>query len=304
MLLPVLGVALVLGIAAPIVVASSWRVPFGMLSIAIVLRATLGTAIVTFLAGAIGAGSFAALPWIPPERLGTSAAIFGGSVGATLMLASARRLRAVRGAYLLAQRLFDPVARADALAALRRLLDRARDARTDDGGRTYGSLVLIVTGPLTAVGEWEEAARRLAEIRPGSIDARHDAVRAQSLAACRIHLGDAKGTRDAIASVDRPVADAAIESWLVTIEALLDAIDGRANEALAVVGEEDAGGDPSLRASRRLVRAHAFVTLGREADAREELERVREEAGVVGLEQAMKPEGPASALARELAGED
>jgi len=88
--------------------------------------------------------------------------------------------------------------------------------------------------------------------------------------------------------------------WLVATEALLMAVRGQPERALAHLGAEEVDDNPSLRASHRLVRAHVLAGRGDEKAALEELRTLRREAGTMGLERVRLPRGPASPLAERL----
>ena len=77
------------------------------------------------------------------------------------------------------------------------------------------------------------------------------------------------------------------------MEALLMAVRGETERALAHLGAQDTEYNPSLRASHRLVHAHIFAARGDEEAAIEELERLQAEAGRAGIERVIRPRGPA-----------
>ncbi len=296
----IVAVGLTLGLVAPVVQAMLWRVPFGQISIVMAARRVTSTVMVTVLVGGIALVLLTLFP--APATAGAQASIAAGIGGAAAffrLLTSSSRRRRMRGAFLLAHRLRDSDARGQALAALERTLDEARPRGTDGDFSTYASMVLLVVTPLTAAGLWKEAERRLAEIPASALGVEQRAVRAQALAACRVHLGDIPGARDALGSVTRPVHDAAVEQWMQATEALLLAVEGRADDALGILGDETPL-DPSMRASMRLVRAHAYASRGARDEACSELEALKREAGTDGLASALAPEGPATPIAREL----
>ena len=84
------------------------------------------------------------------------------------------------------------------------------------------------------------------------------------------------------------------------MEALLLAVRGESESALAHLGGQDTAENPSLKASHRLVHAHIFAARGDEDAARAELESLFGEAGAAGLERVLRPRGPASDFAQQM----
>lgn len=309
------AITALLALAAPFVQATFWGVPFGLLSIRMVVRSVLSTALTTFLAGMLAMGCLSLGPDLSAMQRGAVGATAGGLVGLGLLLLSVTRLRRYRGALLLAHRLRESDIRDTAWSALRALLNRAkpRDPNADHSG--YAGLVLVIIAPLTQANMWDEAEALLQELPPERIDARQRGLRAQALATCRLQREDTEGAREAIDHVERPAQDPSVEAWLRATDALLLAVEGEADRALEVLeqhAEEEDGGDGSqahadqataralLQASERIVRAHAFASKNQPDRAREELEAVVQEVGEPGLERALSPPGPASDLARDI----
>lgn len=295
---PLIAVTCALAAVAPFAQAFSWRVPFGQLSTAMVVRTFVGTFVTTGLAGLLAIGCFAVVPVVEARDVGFAAAVGGGSVGGLLLLLSVTRMRHVRGVVLLSHRCLEPDARAQALASLRRLLARARPADGEPADE-HARLVFLATAPLGRAGLWEEMEGLLVGVDPARLGEANAALHGQTLSSCRIHLGDVDGAQAAIDAVARPAPDP-IEPWLVTTEALVAAVRGDAARALELVGEESDTTDAARRASERIVRAHAWAARAEHDRARRALELVRAEAGRAGLEQAALLGGPASDLADEL----
>jgi hypothetical protein len=295
-LLPVVVTAVVLGLAAPFSLAFAWRVPFGLLPTRTVMRSALVASLGTFLIGAIVEGCAAATG--PTE--GVLGAVVGGTFMATLTWLRARRSSGVRGTVLLAMRLTDPTTRDRARETLDRNLERF--ARTS--WSVYAEMSLLVVSAASQVGLFDYGRDVLERIPEDALDARLEVLVAQALSTCQVRLGDLEGARETLDGVGRPASDASVERWLRTLEALLDAVGGEPEKALdATEGDGEDLHDPSYAASRHLVRAHALAALSREAEARAELEALRDGMGERGLAQALAPEGPASALAAEMAAE-
>jgi hypothetical protein len=290
-------VAALVGLAAPVIRGWIWGVPFSLLSIAAVLRSFVGSALTVLL---IGTASFFALraTSIPANQVNLLSGLLGGAVGLLLLLNSARRLRQVRGLSILCQRLQEEDARPTATAALGRLLDKVR---TGDPQR-YIALVLMATGPLTQAGMWGDARERLRSLDDAVLSEPQAVLRNQALATCELQFDDVDAAQRAIDRIRRPT-ESSIEVWLVAMEALLLAVRGEAERALAHLGGQDVEDNPSLRASHRLVHAHVLAERGETEAAMDELRALQQEAGRAGLERVTLPSGPASPLAEQLLSE-
>ena len=290
-------VAALVGLAAPVIRGWIWGVPFSLLSIAAVLRSFVGSALTVLL---IGTASFFALraTSIPADQVNLLSGLLGGALGLLLLLNSARRLRQVRGLSILCQRLQEEDARPTATTALGRLLDKVR---AGDPHR-YIALVLMATGPLTQAGMWGEARERLRSLDDAELSEPQEVLRNQALATCELQFDDVDGAQRAIDRIRRPT-ESSIEVWLVAMEALLMAVRGEAERALAHLGGQDVEDNPSLRASHRLVHAHVLAERGETQAALHELRALQQEAGRAGLERVTLPSGPASPLAEQLLSE-
>lgn len=291
---PTLIAALLVGLAAPVIRGWVWGAPFSLLSVATVLRSFLESALTALVFGVVAVFALRATS-IAPDQIGMSAGLIGGGVGLILLLGSARRLREVRGLSILCQRLQEEDAQPTATAALARLLRRVR--RKDE--QRYIALVLMATGPLTQAGMWDEARERLRSLDDDTLTEPQAVLRNQALATCELQFDDVAAAQAAIDRIERPT-EGSIEVWLVAMEALLMAVRGQPDKALAHLGAQDADDNPSLRASHRLVHAHVLAGRGDEKAALEELRSLRREAGAAGLGRARLPRGPASPLAERL----
>jgi len=296
-MVPTLIAAALLGAIAPFARSLAWGVPFGLLSIATVLRSFMGSALTVLV---IGTAAFFGLraTLMPPEEIPGAAAAIGGLIGFVLLLSSVRRMRHVRGLSVLCQRLREPDAGEEALRSLRRMLRRAR--RSDP--QLHIALVLMATGPLTQAGLWAEARDALRSLGDAVLTEPQSVLRNQALATCELQFDDADAAQRAIDQIVRPT-EPSIEVWLVAMEALIMAVHGKPERALAHLGAQDTADDPSLNASHRLVRAHIHAARGDEQAALQELRALEQEAGQTGLQRVIRPRGPASALAERLLSE-
>jgi len=289
--------AVLVGLSAPFIRGWVWGVPFGLLSIANVLRSFVGSALTVLVIGIVTlfALRVTSMPELQIDRV---AALTGVALGALLLLGSARRLRRVRGLSILCQRLQEEDARSAAAAALGRLLDRIR--RKDP--RQYVALVLMATGPLTQAGMWGEARERLRSLDEDAMSEPQAVLRDQALATCALQFDDVDAAQRAIDRIRRPTKSS-IEVWLVAMEALLLAVRGQSEKALRHLGGQDVEDNPSLRASHRLVHAHILADRGDTEAALAELQALQRETGRAGLQRVMLPRGPASSLAEQLLNE-
>lgn len=290
-------VAVLVGAGAPLIRAWVWGVPFGLLSIATVLRSFFSSALTVLATGVVALFALRLTP-IDQAQINWLAGSIGGGVALLLLLVSARRLHDVRGLSILCQRLQEEDAREQAAAALDRLLLRQR--RRDE--QRYVALVLMATGPLTQAGMWETARAQLRGLDEISLSESQAVLRNQALATCELQFNDPEAAQQAIDRIRRPT-EGSIEIWLVAMEALLMAVRGESEKALAHLGGQNTDDNPSLRASHRLVHAHILAKRGRTEDALEELRSLRKEAGRAGLERVVSPRGPASSLAEQLLNE-
>lgn len=296
-MLTVLGAAAVLGVFAPTVQAFSWGVPFGMLSVGMVVRSACGAALTGLVAGSLLYVVFSSVPNLSEPEAGLWAGAFALGFGLALTTLAARRSRRLRGGMVLAYRLRDPEIGPEAFSALDQLITRAeRRASASE----FATLVLLVTSPMTNVERWDELAGWLARIERDAAEPHQRPLIAQALASCRLHIGDIEGALEALEGLERPAKLELVEAWLVATEAWALSVKGEPRAALDLVGEEASADDALLRASRRIARAHAFAGLDQPKRAERELQAVMSEAGEASLGRALRPEGPASKIARAL----
>ena len=288
-MVPTLVAAALLGAIAPFARSVAWGVPFGLLSIATVLRSFIGSALTGRVIGTVTFFALRATPMTPSEIPGTTGAI-AGLIGLVLLLSSVRRMRHVRGLSILCQRLQEAD---DDVVPLLRLAQRRNDPQLQI------ALVLMATGPLTQAGLWGEARDALRDLNDGLLTEPQSVLRNQALATCELQFDDTKAAQRAIDRIARPT-ESSVEVWLVAMEALIMAVAGETERALSHLGTQDTSDNPSLKASHRLVHAHIYAARGDEDAAIQELTALQHEAGRAGLQRVTRPRGPASPLAEQL----
>lgn len=293
-MVPTLITAALVGAIAPILRSYAWGVPFGLFSIATVLRAFVGSALTVLVIGTVAFFVLRATP-MEADEVADAAGTIGATLGVLLLLSSVQRMRRVRGLSVLCQRLGELDVQPEALEALERLLDRAR--RVDP--EQHVGLVLMATGPLTQAGLWAEAREQLNSLDEAPMTEAQSVLRNQALATCELQFDDVDAAQRAIDRIRRPT-EPSIEVWLVAMEALVMAVRGETEKAMAHLGAQDVGDNPSLRASHRLVHAHIYAARGDDDAAEGELQALAAEAGRAGLERVVRPRGPASPLAERL----
>jgi|GEM_PF-1358599 len=293
-MIPTLIVAGIVGLAAPPIRGWVWGVPFSLMSIGSVLRSFVGSALTVLTIGALAFFVMSATS-APRPQLDWVAASIAGGVGLILLLSAAQRSRHVRGLSILCQRLQESDAKVIAAIALERLLHRVR--RRDE--QRHIALVLMATGPLTQAGMWTEARQHLRGLNDDALSESQAVLRDQALATCELQFGDVDAAERAIERIQRPT-EGSIEVWLIAMEALLLAVRGQSDAALAHLGEPNTDENPSLHASHRLVHAHILAGRGDSDAAIGELRALQRQAGRAGLQRALMPRGPASPLAEQL----
>ncbi|MBO6935756.1 MAG: hypothetical protein JJ863_12300 [Deltaproteobacteria bacterium] len=276
--------AAIVGSIAPFVRSLAWGVPMWMFTWGMALRATLGAGLVTLMAGLI--------PLVVVDHW--TAGAIGLGVGGLLMLLSARRLRHLRGVMLLSWRLGSIATRDD---AAKRLVKRLASARKL-GAIQYAPVALIAAGPLSAVERWDDVLTALDGLTTSPLPKALAERVAQARATAQLAVGDLEGAAESLESVDRP-AEEGIERWLRATEALLHAVQGGADQALAIANEAS-DADAALGASYEIVRAHALASKGDDEGAKACLRKVEDVAGATGLQRAVKPVGPATDIARAM----
>ncbi len=262
--------AVLVGLAAPLIQSRMWGVPFSLLSIATVIRAFIGAVLTVVVIGVVALFVLRTTP-MDQARINWVAGLIAAGISLLLVISSAQRMRHVRGLSVLCQRIQEEDARPTASSALDRLLDTLQH----QDPQRYVSLVLMATGPLTQAGMWKEARDRLRSLEDHVLTEPQAVLRNQALATCELQFDDVDAAQRAIDRIERPT-ESSIEVWLVAIEALLMAVRGQSEKALAHLGGQDVDDNASLRASHRLVHAHIFAERGDTEAAIGELKTLRE----------------------------
>ncbi len=301
-MLPTLAAATLLGVVAPVLRALMMGVPLGLLSIGMALRSFVSAAMTVLVFGALARVCLIfILPLAPPE-FGLWAAAVALALATPLVALSSARRRRMRGALLLAYRLKDQIVREQSLRALSRLVRRSRP-KSGRPSTSHVQLLLMLAAPLTAFGLSAQLEAWLSDAPTRDLDPRTAALRAQTLATCRVEAGDVEGAAEALDAVPESGVDPLLDAWLVATRALLLAVGEQPEAALETLGLDVEDLDAALLASRCVVRAHVLAARRDEAGAERELREALESVGVSALGRAARPEGPASALAERLAHE-
>ena len=279
--LVILGVS----IGAPLIRSWAWHVPLSMFSWGMVLRSSLSAALFSFLVGMLMTLVFST----------TNAAFIAGGVGMAMVILNARNNRFLRGVALLSWRLTQPESREEAEPILHR---RLRELATSLSPAHYAKIALFASVPLTALGAWKKASVHLQAIDGTLLQGETRERVYQALAAVYLQTGQLEKAQSAIDSIERPATNA-IERWLDAMEALLLAIRGAADEALIRVIEIPTE-DLAIASIYRVVRAHALACKGDIKGAKSTLQKAQEEVGSTVLEQAIRPVGPATEIARTM----
>ncbi len=302
-----LGIALLGG---PLLRAAIWRAPLSALTTREVLSTALGPAtayVLTLLVTRLALGAAGA-----DEVLALGIACFVGDVVALALVAlSSFRTRLVGLLRVLAEDLGDPARKKASIALLDRVLDAAKPSG-DANPEAYGQLVVHLAGVLVGANDHATAKRTLERVDGTKLSSSLHTKHAQCLATVCLELGDLERADEVLAAVVDPEDDPLTTRWLRVTRALLFAVQGGTERALALVSEAEAHTDeraddedePAFLASYEVVRAHVHACVGEDARARDALERARELAGVVALTRAIRPVGPATEIARTLLARD
>lgn len=286
--------ALAIGLLSPWLAATSHGVSLGFLPTSTVVRRAAGGFVSTAVLGyglallleAFGLHGHQAFPIAT-----TTAALV--VVGLSL-LGTARR-REARALAILLPLIEHEDTREEARRALLALLDRARPGADGDASH-HARLVLRSTPALVAAGLSSDARERLERLDPARLERHLVPARAQALASMRATDGDFEGAEALLAELDPTTVDV---GWWRATKALLHAVQGGLEQALELIGEDDADDvPPALRLRHVVVRAHVEACRGNTDAALAQLALLVALAGRPSLEWVMRPVGPATDLAR------
>lgn len=226
-----------------------------------------------------------------------------GLVVVTLTFAAAAKLwfLPLRPIFGLQSALDDP-ARAD--TAARELVLAFEKGPHPKGGiflRQKAQRALAAVTVLNEARRFEEAKRVLDSVHAAGLDPLRRTVLEASRAMVLLYYGDRNGAWSALKEASTINKDPTFARILTMTDALLSALDGHGDEALTRLAELPEPTQPHFRRAWLLAKSHALAAKGDEAGARTALVELRELADD-GLERAILLQGPASKLAREVAG--
>jgi hypothetical protein len=202
-----------------------------------------------------------------------------------------------RRLYWHARLVLDPLERSRGLESLRAHLAKKRALQRSQDARRAASI-------LAQHGLFDEAVTILADQPVTDIPARwklERAVHANDLAGYRIRMGDLAGARDALASIEH--RHTSMVPILAAKEALLSALEGAPDEALAILTRAPLPPKSPHRVVASLARAHAHAARGDDHAATEALRALATLDPKGWVKRATTPPGPATALAVRLAAE-
>lgn len=215
----------------------------------------------------------------------TLALVSGAAAAAAVLFASYREQIVVRR---LVSELRDPTRRPRAVARLRRRVDVALVG--GDAARIEDAIRFAVE-PLIIAGCWDDVDWFARHARGGRIAFRKWMAGVHALA--HLHAGDAPAA--AVALADVPLEG----PWLLAVDAMRLAFDGRGDEALERLGAPPRKAGLAILHQWRLAEAHALAAAGRREEALARLRAMKEDGTDV-LASVLDPAGPASGLAASL----
>lgn len=233
-------------------------------------------------------------PWWLAPVAGWLLAAVVFALSASLWLAPLKPIFRLRGA------LSDP-ARIDQCA--RDLVASFEDAPRPRSGvalRRHANRALAAVNVLSEAMRFEEAERVLATVSINALDDLRRAAIQASRAMVLLYRHDRNGAWAALKDAASLSRDPFLTRATELLDALCSALDGHGKEALERLGS-NLPADPKMRRSYLIARAHALCALGDPAEARaclNELSALTSD----GLERVAILDGPATELARQMAG--
>lgn len=241
------------------------------------------------------------LAWVAAPLVGLASNVPAGLAAATGLLALGitwvRLWPYARLQQLLAT-LADGVEETRAVSGIVAILTRLRPAARPDlpVRSAYPELSLLAAARLIERRHFVAAARLCADLPEAWLSPEQSTLRANNLALCRIRIGDLPGAREALERA-RPPERPSEARILSSTRAMLLALDGRAEAALAIV-DDPSNLDPGTKLTLLLARAHACAALGQDARVEATLDEIERDFGPPMLEALAHPPGPATALAQ------
>jgi hypothetical protein len=200
--------------------------------------------------------------------------------------------------------LSQPGKREQSLACIEHDLDLRRRKAAQQPARydAFTRWVLFVAPKLDAAGLRSAAIRALEKVDESELGPLMRARRSQALAAFLIRNDDRARAKSELARVPRPVYDPPWEDAVASLDALIVALEGDAQEAerRARLALERRG---TPRYTWLAVLAHALAAQGLREEATAVLQQVRATHGNVGLAWVVRDRGAASAIAESLQAE-
>lgn len=198
------------------------------------------------------------------------------------------------------QSALDDPARADVAAReLVEAFERGPHPKSGVFLRQKAQRALAAVSVLNEARRFDEAKRVLDSVHAAGLDPLRRTVLEASRAMVLLYYGDRNGAWSALKEASTINKDPTFARILTMTDALLSALDGHGEEALARLAEITEPKEPAFRRAWLLAKSHALAATGDEAGARSTLVELRELADD-GLERAMLLKGPASKLAEEL----
>lgn len=165
--------------------------------------------------------------------------------------------------------------------------------------RQQAQRALAAVTVLNEARRFDEAKRILDSVHSPGLDPLRRTVLEASRAMVLLYYGDRNGAWSALKEASSINKDPTFARILTMTDALLSALDGHGEEALARLSEIPEPKEPAFRRAWLLAKSHALAATRDEAGARAALVELRDLAND-GLERAMLLKGPASKLAEEL----
>jgi hypothetical protein len=249
----------------------------------------------------LGLAVFALVTLLSPDAalaLGTALGLV--IAGATFAAAAWLWLLPLRPIFALQAVLEDPERARPAAEALVRSFERSSSPTRGIALRRHAQRALAAVGVLSEARRFEEARRVLDRVHTPGLDPLRRSALEASRAMVLLYAGDRNGAWVALRNANEHARDPIILRILTVTFALITALDGHGDEALARLAEVPEPAEPRLRRAWLLAKSHALAARGDSSAAHAALKELAN-LSPDGLERAALLNGPASELARELA---